>query len=259
MNRKPIALISAILFSSCLVKAQAPAAPPPSAPAPIQVTATTVVTTTSQVAPTTLPSSAAMPPPPTTTAEGASSVSQPSPTPTPGLVRHLFAVIKTTAGKITIRLFHVRAPSTVENFTDLAEGKKEFQAINTGLTEKRPFYDGLKIHRVVPNFLIQMGCPIGDSRGGPGYKIADEIVPDLRFDRPGMVAMANEGTPASAGSQFFITVKEAPFLDGKNSIFGEVVKGMDVVEKISNVKTKPGTEVPKEPITITNIKIIRKY
>src|SRR5580700_7187402 len=133
-----------------------------------------------------------------------------------------FALFDTTEGSFKIKLFADKAPKTVENFVSLAEGTK------TG----KPFYDGIIFHRVIPDFMIQGGCPEGSGRGGPGYQFADEFHPDLKHSKKGVLSMANAG-PNTNGSQFFITVAPTPWLDKKHSVFGEVVEGYDVVKKIS--------------------------
>jgi peptidyl-prolyl cis-trans isomerase A (cyclophilin A) len=154
-----------------------------------------------------------------------------------------FAHFDTTEGAFKIKLFADKAPKTVENFVSLAEGAK---------TGKR-FYDGLIFHRVIPNFMIQGGCPEGTGRGGPGYKFADEFHPSLRHSKKGILSMANSG-PNTNGSQFFITVAETPWLDNKHSVFGEVVEGYDVVEKISkvprNAMDRPSKDVQIRSVTI---------
>src|SRR5438270_5237712 len=154
-----------------------------------------------------------------------------------------FAHFDTTEGKFKIKLFADKAPKTVENFVSLAEGAK---------TGKR-FYDGLVFHRVIPNFMIQGGCPEGTGRGGPGYKFADEFHPDLKHTKPGLLSMANSG-PNTNGSQFFVTVAPTTWLDNKHSIFGEVVEGYDVVEKISKAP-RNSQDRPNKEVKINSLKI----
>ncbi|XOF35422.1 MAG: peptidylprolyl isomerase [Candidatus Electrothrix sp. YB6] len=142
----------------------------------------------------------------------------------------LYAKIKTAKGDILLNLYYDKTPLTVINFVGLAEGTLKFGGADkpTGIH----FYDGLKFHRVIKNFMIQGGCPLGTGTGGPGYTFADEIVPELRFTGPGVLAMANAG-PATNGSQFFITHVATPHLNGKHTIFGHVVEGQDVVNAIA--------------------------
>ena len=141
----------------------------------------------------------------------------------------LYAKIQTTKGDILLKLYYNKTPLTVINFVSLAEGTM-FPDKTTGAAGK-PFYDGLKFHRVISNFMIQGGCPLGNGTGGPGYTFADETLPELRFDRPGLLAMANAG-PNTNGSQFFITHCPTPHLNGKHTIFGRVLRGQDVVNAI---------------------------
>jgi peptidylprolyl isomerase len=141
----------------------------------------------------------------------------------------LYADIQTTKGDILVKLYYDKTPLTVINFVSLAEG-----TMNLGKTDKptgKPFYDGLKFHRAIKNFMIQGGCPLGTGRGGPGYKFADELLPELRFDKPGLLGMANAG-PGTNGSQFFITHVPTPHLNGKHTLFGRVIEGQDVVNHI---------------------------
>lgn len=165
----------------------------------------------------------------------------------------MIAIFETNKGTFKVKLFAEKAPKTVENFVGLATGTKEFEDPKTGKKVKRPFYDGLKFHRVIPNFMIQGGCPLGTGTGGPGYKFADEFGPGLKHDKPGYLSMANAG-PNTNGSQFFVTTAATPWLDGKHAIFGEVTDGMDVVYDISKAKTSPGDK-PVEDIVIKKLTI----
>jgi len=159
-----------------------------------------------------------------------------------------YAIFETSLGNIVCRLFDKEAPKTVENFIGLAEGTKEFRDPISGKNEKRAYYDGLTFHRVIPQFMIQGGCPQGDGRGGPGYTFADEFHPSLRHSKPGKLSMANAG-PNTNGSQFFITVAATPHLDNRHSIFGEVVEGQDVAVKISET-SRDGMDRPRVPVTM---------
>ncbi len=168
----------------------------------------------------------------------------------------LHALFTTTEGNFKVRLFDTDVPKTVENFTGLAEGTKEFTDPKTGQKTKRPFYDGLVFHRIIEGFMIQGGDPLGTGTGGPGYKFADEFSPKLRHTKAGLLSMANAG-PNTNGSQFFITLAATPWLDNKHSIFGEVVEGMDVVEKIGKTPTSKPGDRPLKPISIMSLKIER--
>lgn len=170
--------------------------------------------------------------------------------PKPGV----YAVFETTLGEITCLLFPDKAPKTVENFTGLAQGTKEFVDPKTRQRVKRPFYNGLTFHRVIPKFMIQGGCPLGAGTGDAGYKFQDEFSKDLRFDRPGKLAMANAG-PNTNGSQFFITVAPTDWLNNHHTIFGEVVKGQDVVDKIVNVP-RDRSDQPATPVVMNAVKIV---
>jgi peptidyl-prolyl cis-trans isomerase A (cyclophilin A) len=165
-----------------------------------------------------------------------------------------YAVFETSLGKITCRLFRDETPKTVENFIGLASGTKEFSDPKTRQQTKRAFYDGLVFHRVIPDFMIQGGCPLGTGTGGPGYQFEDEFVKGLAFDKPGKLAMANAG-PNTNGSQFFITVAATTWLNSHHTIFGEVVEGYDVVEKISTTPRDRGDR-PKTAVLLNSVKIV---
>lgn len=169
---------------------------------------------------------------------------------------NMIAVFNTNLGSFKVKLFHDKAPKTVENFVGLAEGTKEWTHPQTGKKEKKPFYDGIIFHRVIPNFMIQSGDPMGVGIGGPGYQFADEFHSELKHNKPGILSMANAG-PNTNGSQFFITVAVTSHLDNRHSVFGEVIEGMDIVNTISKVKTDRGDK-PTEPVVIQSLKIERK-
>jgi len=158
----------------------------------------------------------------------------------------IHATFQTSLGEIVVRLMPEKAPKTVENFVGLAEGTREWTDPGSGQKVKKPLYDGTLFHRVIPDFMIQGGDPLGNGTGGPGYKFADEIGAGNRFDRPGLLAMANAG-PNTNGSQFFITEVPTPWLDKGHTIFGEVVKGGELVPKIARAGNG---KVKLEKITI---------
>ena len=167
-----------------------------------------------------------------------------------------YAHFTTSEGNFTVRLFEKDAPKTVANFIALVEGTKEWTDPKTSEKVKKPYYNGLTFHRVIAGFMIQGGDPLGTGTGGPGFTFPDEFSPKLRHSKAGILSMANRG-PDTNGGQFFITLGPTPHLDNKHSVFGEVSEGMDIVEKIGNIKTtKPGDK-PVKPITMT-IKIERK-
>lgn len=169
----------------------------------------------------------------------------------------VLAHFTTSQGNFTVELFEKDAPKTVANFIGLASGTKEWTDPKTKAKMKKPFYNGLIFHRVIAGFMIQGGDPLGTGTGDPGYKFADEFGSGRHLNKAGMLAMANAG-PNSNGSQFFITLKDTDYLTGKHTAFGEVVEGMDVVNKIGVVKTtKPGDR-PVTPVVIQSIKIERQ-
>jgi peptidyl-prolyl cis-trans isomerase A (cyclophilin A) len=161
-------------------------------------------------------------------------------------------------GDIVIQLFADKAPNTVANFVDLATGKKEWTDPKSGEKVKRPLYNGLIFHRVIPDFMIQGGDPLGNGTGGPGYRFADEFHPDLKHSKAGIMSMANAG-PNSNGSQFFITVKATPWLDGRHSVFGEVIKGQNVVDAIA-ITPRDARDRPLNPVVLNEVIVSRgKY
>ncbi len=166
-----------------------------------------------------------------------------------------YAILETSQGNMVCRLFEKEAPQTVANFIGLAEGTKEFTDPKTGKKTKRPFFDGLAFHRVIPSFMIQGGCPLGTGTGGPGYRFADEFHPSLRHDRPGKLSMANSG-PGTNGSQFFVTVAATPWLDNRHSIFGEVIEGQEIATKISEVP-RDSSDRPRTPVVLEHVRIER--
>ncbi|WP_288273517.1 peptidylprolyl isomerase [uncultured Bifidobacterium sp.] len=173
-------------------------------------------------------------------------------------------IMHTSEGDITINLFDDKTPKTVDNFLGLASGKRTWRDPFTGEQSNERFYDGLTFHRVIKDFMIQGGCPLGTGTGGPGYDFDDEIVPTLKFDRPYLLAMANAGLARGAdgkphgtnGSQFFITTVPTPWLDGHHTIFGEVADEASkaVVDKIDAVATD-ARDCPLEPVMIESIQI----
>ncbi|WJZ01332.1 Peptidyl-prolyl cis-trans isomerase A [Corynebacterium freiburgense] len=165
------------------------------------------------------------------------------------------AILHTNHGDIAIELFGNHAPETVANFTGLAQGTKEYRAANAAGNASGPFYDGAVFHRVIDGFMIQGGDPTGTGRGGPGYMFGDEFHPELQFDRPYLLAMANAG-PGTNGSQFFITVAPTPHLNMRHTIFGEVVdaESKKVVDAIAQTPTDRNDR-PVDPVIIESIEI----
>ncbi|WP_349879855.1 peptidylprolyl isomerase [Micromonospora sp. HUAS YX12] len=170
----------------------------------------------------------------------------------------VYATLHTNAGPIRLELFPNHAPKTVRNFVELAEGTREYIDPRTGQPGSGPYYDGTVSHRVISGFMIQMGDPTGTGRGGPGYKFADEFHPELRFDRPYLLAMANAG-PGTNGSQFFITVSPTPHLNNRHTIFGQVAdeQSAKVVDSIANTPTDP-SDRPIQDVVIERVEIEHK-
>jgi len=169
----------------------------------------------------------------------------------------VYATFNTSEGTIVCRLFEPDAPITVKNFIELAEGGREWTHPHTRTKSKTPLYNGTIFHRVIPEFMVQGGDPAGTGMGGPGYQFQDETKGSPhKFDKPGKLAMANAG-PNTNGSQFFITVAPTPWLTGKHTIFGEVLEGQDVVDKITklprNRQDKPNTDVVLNSVTIERV------
>ena len=167
------------------------------------------------------------------------------------------ATLHTSNGDITVRLFPNEAPQTVANFTGLATGEQSYTEPNAKGGSSGPFYDGTIFHRVIAGFMLQTGDPTGTGRGGPGYKFADEFHPDLRFDRPYLLAMANAG-PGTNGSQFFITVAPTTWLNRKHTIFGEVAdqSSREVVDRIAAVPTGRNDK-PVDDVVIESVEVQR--
>jgi peptidyl-prolyl cis-trans isomerase A (cyclophilin A) len=159
-------------------------------------------------------------------------------------------------GTIVLRLFPEQAPKTVQNFVGLAEGTTEWTDPRTGQRTTEPLYNGTIFHRVIDKFMLQGGDPLGTGTGGPGYEFEDEFHPDLRFNRPYLLAMANAG-PGTNGSQFFITVVPTPHLDGRHTIFGEVVEGSDIVDAIGKTETDRGDR-PVKDVVVESVTIDRR-
>jgi len=169
----------------------------------------------------------------------------------------MYATIKTSLGNIKLELFADKAPETVANFVGLSEGTKDWTDPNTNQkVSNRSLYDNVIFHRVIKDFMIQTGDPLGNGTGGPGYSFADEIDPEKTFDKAGVLAMANSGSDTN-GSQFFITTVPTPWLNGKHTIFGQVIEGMETVNAISTAPTN-SSDQPMSPITIEKISIVRE-
>jgi peptidyl-prolyl cis-trans isomerase A (cyclophilin A) len=174
------------------------------------------------------------------------------------VAEELYATLRTSVGDIELKLFVDHAPKTVRNFVDLAEGAREWTDPRTGEATKANLYDGTIFHRVIENFMIQGGDPLGTGTGGPGYRFGDEFHPELAFDRPYLLAMANAG-PNTNGSQFFITLAPTPWLNRKHTIFGEVTdaQGRQTVDRIGSTQTGRNDR-PVQDVTIESVSIERR-
>lgn len=170
----------------------------------------------------------------------------------------LFATFDTSMGVLVAELFWEKAPVTVTNFVQLAEGQKEWTDPKTGEKSKKPLYNGTIFHRVIPDFMIQGGDPLGTGTGGPGFRFEDEFHPELRHIGSGVLSMANSGRNTN-GSQFFITEKDTPWLDDKHSVFGKIVEGSDLIPKITRVEKSDGPQGsrPKADIILKKVTISR--
>jgi peptidyl-prolyl cis-trans isomerase A (cyclophilin A) len=233
--------------------AQPPAKPAAPTTKPAAPTSKPAAPTSKPAAPTTKPAATTTKPvAPATPAVPLASAKQYG----PGVYAHF----TTTHGNFIVRFFDKDAPLTVQNFVGLAEGKKQWTDPRTNRLVRRPYYNNLIFHRIIPGFMIQGGDPEGTGTGGPGFKFNDEISPKLKHDRPGIVSMANAG-PNTNGGQFFITVAPYPSLDGHYSVFGEVVEGLDNVIAISKVPTTGPRGNPQnrplKPVIMKSVRIER--
>ncbi|MEV7425389.1 MULTISPECIES: peptidylprolyl isomerase [unclassified Streptomyces] len=172
------------------------------------------------------------------------------------MAEQLYATLKTNHGDIEIRLLPNHAPKTVRNFVELSQGEREWVNPETGQKSQDRLYDGTVFHRVIGDFMIQGGDPLGNGTGGPGYKFADEFHPELAFTKPYLLAMANSG-PGTNGSQFFITLAPTAWLTGKHTIFGEVSSeaGKKVVDAIGATQTNPRTDRPVQDVVIESVAV----
>ena len=168
----------------------------------------------------------------------------------------VYADFTTSEGNFTVRLHDNETPKTVENFVGLVEGTKEWTDPRSDRQVTQPYYDGVVFHRVIENFMIQGGDPLGKGIGGPGYTFEDEFHPSLRHSKAGILSMANRG-PNTNGGQFFITLAPTPHLDNRHTVFGEVIDGMDVIRRIGSTKTGP-QDRPVKDVVIQSVKIRRE-
>ncbi len=173
-----------------------------------------------------------------------------------GLGKGLYAVFETTVGQMICKLEEEKTPETVKNFVGLATGEKEYVDPKIGKKSNEPYYDGTLFHRIIKNFMVQGGDRLGQGTGGPGYRFKDEFDASLKHNTSGVLSMANAG-PHTNGSQFFITLVPTPWLDGKHSVFGRVVKGEDVLNKLGAAVTD-SMDRPREELGIKTLKIVRE-
>jgi peptidyl-prolyl cis-trans isomerase A (cyclophilin A) len=173
-----------------------------------------------------------------------------------GFGKGLYAIFETSLGKLVARLEEERTPETVKNFVGLATGEKEYIDPRSGKKGSGPYYDGTNFHRIIKNFMVQGGDPTGTGTGGPGFRFKDECRSELSHKGPGILSMANAG-PGTNGSQFFITLVSTPWLDGRHTVFGELVSGLDVLTKMGEVATGP-MDRPREELKLISVKIIRE-
>ena len=180
----------------------------------------------------------------------------PPPPGSPAREPGLYVRFETTMGNITAKLFEAEAPKNVKSFVDLAEGRKAFKDPATGQMGRRPLYNGVTFHRVIPGFMLQTGDPTGTGAYDAGFTVPDEYTPSLRYDRPGRLGVANIGQPNTGSCQFFITEVPTPHLNDKHTIFGQVVEGQDLVPKIANVP-RDQNDKPRTAVKITRVVIER--
>src|SRR5688572_17718520 len=254
-------ILSTIVVASALAIAPAAAQSTTAKPAAQTQKPTTAKPTAKPAAPTAKPAApTAKPAAPTT--KPAAATAKPTAPATPAATASkygpgVYAHITTNHGTMIARLFDQDAPKTVANFIGLAEGKKQWRNPRTNTMVRRPYYNNLTFHRIIPGFMVQGGDPEGTGMGGPGFTFADEFSPKLRHSKAGILSMANAG-PNTNGGQFFITLVPTPWLDDKHSVFGEIVEGMDVVKKIGATATSKPGDRPLKPITIQTVTIEKK-
>ena len=262
MKRSFVAFVCALTFAAAgcggpQEPAQPPAATPVPAPAPEATPPSAPTPTPETPAPT--PEKPADKPAAPADAPPASSAKPTAPDPAkPSAAKHgpgVYAHITTNHGTMVARLFEKEVPKTVENFVSLAEGKKQWRNPRTNTMVRRPYYNNLTFHRIIPKFMIQGGDPEGTGTGGPGFEFEDEFHPKLRHSKAGILSMANRG-PDTNGGQFFITLVPTPHLDKKHSVFGELVEGMDTLMAIAKVPTG-ADDKPRKPVIMKSVRIER--